>query len=229
MLAGAAAIGLFVGVGHYKASWSLLLSEKAKERATILRLAGAFVGAYSETRRQHMRADAPVPATFRARAMQAFNASAPASNALRLDMVGFPGRAVEREPTDAALADVIRSFVGAAPEAASYTLDTPQGPVLRTVYPSIANKESCVSCHNALQPATKGHWRLGDVMGAYVIDAPMGGAVAILKRNAIAAALGAFIVLAGMAAIFMREGRRTADREPVARLPSDSGAASSAT
>lgn len=228
MLAGAAAIGLFVGVGYYSASWSLLLSEKAQERETILRLTGAFVGAYSESRRRHMRADAPVPATFRARAMQAFNASAPAADALRLDMVGFPGRAVEREPTDADVADAIRGFVAAEPEAASFTLDTPQGPVLRTVYPSVANKESCVSCHNALQPNTKGHWRLNDIMGAYVIDAPLGAAAATLKRNAVVAALGAFIVVAVMAAVFLREGRRMAGPESPERSPPASSAASSA-
>jgi diguanylate cyclase (GGDEF)-like protein/PAS domain S-box-containing protein len=43
--------------------------------------------------------------------------------------------------------------------------------MFRTVYPSLAREQSCVNCHNELQP-TKTRWHLNDVMGAFVIDVP---------------------------------------------------------
>jgi hypothetical protein len=45
--------------------------------------------------------------------------------------------------------------------------------VLRTVYPSLAREQSCVSCHNDLQKGTV-QWQLNDVMGAFAIDVPAG-------------------------------------------------------
>jgi len=41
--------------------------------------------------------------------------------------------------------------------------------VLRTMYPSIAREQSCVDCHNKIQNNSEA-WKIGDLMGAYVID-----------------------------------------------------------
>jgi len=44
--------------------------------------------------------------------------------------------------------------------------------MFRTVYPSYAKQQSCVDCHNSIQPDQ--HWKLGDLMGAFSIDVPAG-------------------------------------------------------
>lgn len=209
MLAAAAAVGLAAGVGYFNVSWSLLKAEKAKEKETILRIVDGFVGVYSELRREHLRDDAPVPAAFRARAIHAFNATAPEVDAIRIAMVGFPDRAIESEPLDAEMASAIREFAGSAdPRATAVTLATAAGPMQRTLYPSIATQESCVACHNALQPGAEAAWRLGDVMGAFAIDAPIAVQARTLMRNAMAFGTLVFAVIALMGVFLLRERRR---------------------
>jgi hypothetical protein len=48
--------------------------------------------------------------------------------------------------------------------------------ILRSVFPSVATSQKCVDCHNALQPG-KHQWQLREIMGAYVVDRKIGGAL----------------------------------------------------
>ena len=146
--------------------------------------------------------DAPVPATFRADSIAAFNKAHGSESIFNLQMVGYPGREIKNAPLDDAMAATIRSFAGTSvPKPVSEFLTLNGEPVFRTAYPSLASQQSCVDCHNQLQ-AGKATWHLNDVMGAFVIDVPMG---AFLRSNLIeAAGLGAgiFLVMATGGLIF---------------------------
>jgi diguanylate cyclase (GGDEF)-like protein/PAS domain S-box-containing protein len=65
----------------------------------------------------------------------------------------------------------------------------------RTVYPTVAREQSCVSCHNALQPG-KAQWQLNEVMGAFVIDVPIAAFLHTVMWQSAGIALGLFLALA---------------------------------
>ncbi len=200
-------IGLLLGGAvtgtYYYLSWSTLVEGKAREKANILRLTSAFVGTYSGIRSSSLDNDAPVPATFRAHGIAAFNQTAPDQEAIRVAMVGFPGRSIKTEPIDDGMAAIIRGFAAAAgkPEPVSRFINGAE-PVLRTVYPSLASKQSCVDCHNAIQSDSP-QWALNDVMGAFSVDAPVGAAIGKMQRHA--ALAGLFIlILTAMAGSYLQ-------------------------
>jgi len=156
-----------IGLGSYTA-------DKREEKVTALALVDAFVTNYSEIRNQLASDAAPVPATFRAHSIELFNRMRSAEGTLRLVWVGRAECAIATPPADAAMAEAIEAFVaGPNPTPQSRFLALPGGTVFRTVYPSIATQQSCVDCHNRLQP-DKPQWRLNDVMGALAIDVPAG-------------------------------------------------------
>jgi PAS domain S-box-containing protein len=191
-----------VGYGFFASNLSWFKEHKSEEKITALQLVDAFVNTYSARRAKLSAVDAPVPATFRADSIATFNKAQGGDSIFNLQMVGFPGREIKTPPLDAAMASTIRSFAQTpAPKAVSEVLAINGEPVFRTAYPSLASQQSCVDCHNQLQ-AGKATWHLNDVMGAFVIDVPMGP---FLRSNFIeAAGLGAgiFLVMAAVGLIF---------------------------
>jgi diguanylate cyclase (GGDEF)-like protein/PAS domain S-box-containing protein len=63
------------------------------------------------------------------------------------------------------------------------------------VYPTVAHEQSCVSCHNTLQP-DKPQWQLGDVIGAFVIDVPISPFLRTVMWQSAGIGLGLFLALA---------------------------------
>ncbi|HEY1505686.1 MAG TPA: ATP-binding protein [Stellaceae bacterium] len=182
-----------VGYGFYVSNLSWFKEHKSEEKITALQLVDAFVNTYSAQRAKLSANDAPVPATFRADAIGAFNLAHGDDGIFNLQMVGFPGREIKTPPLDESMASTISSFAGSpTPQPVSEVVTIKGEPVFRTIYPSVANQQSCVDCHNQLQ-AGKTSWHVGDVMGAFAIDVPM---AAFLRSNLIeAAGLGAALFL----------------------------------
>jgi PAS domain S-box-containing protein len=154
-----------------------------------------------------------VPATFRAHAIERFNKMRDASNALRLLMVGPAGRAIAIPPADDDMAQTIQRFGAAAkplPETRFVTLNGET--FFRTLYPSLASQQSCVDCHNSLQPGA--HWKLNDVLGAFVIDAPAGPFLARSRWQNAGLGLGIFLML-GVVGLYISvlHFRQLAERE----------------
>src|SRR6202043_3527781 len=81
------------------------------------------------------------------------------------------------------------------PKPVSELLDVKGEQIFRTVYPTVAHEQSCVSCHNALQP-NKVPWRLGDVIGAFVIDVPISPFLRTVMWQSTGIGLGLFLALA---------------------------------
>ncbi len=202
-----------VGYGTYALGLSWYTANKGEEKITALQLVDAFVTNYSDLRSRFGGDPAPVPATFRAHSIELFNKMRDADDVLRLLWVGRAGRAIATPPADAAMADAIEAFAREdSPKAISRFLATANGLVFRTVYPSIATQQSCVDCHNALQPAQ--HWRLSEVMGAFSIDVPAGP---FLRANLLqSSALGlAIFVALGSVGLFVavQSFRQQTERE----------------
>jgi diguanylate cyclase (GGDEF)-like protein/PAS domain S-box-containing protein len=188
-----AALSVAVGCGFYYLSLNWFKEHKSNEKIIALQLVDSFVTRYSAIRSQ-VGSDAPVPASFRAQAIEAFNKQNGNSSEFRLRWVGRGGREIVTAPTDARMAEAIEAFAGTPhPKPTSELLDINGQLTFRTVYPSVAQEQSCVNCHNALQPQAQ--WRLNDVMGAFAIDVPMTPFLRSILWQSTAIGLGLFLAL----------------------------------
>jgi diguanylate cyclase (GGDEF)-like protein/PAS domain S-box-containing protein len=211
-LALCAALSASVGLGFFYFSVNWFKEHKSEEKFIALRLVDAFVTDYSAIRSQ-FGTTAPVPATFRAHAIEAFNKGRTNSNDFRLQWVGREGRQILTGPSDKQMARAIEDFVGAQnpqPHAELLTLDGQL--VFRTVYPSFAKEQSCVDCHNSLQP--NANWKLNDLMGAFAIDVPAGPFLSTIRLQSGGLALALFLALGIAGFIFSYQHfRQMSDRE----------------
>src|ERR1700716_2007950 len=180
-----------VGYGFHYFSLNWFMEHKSDEKIIALRLVDAFVTNYSAVRSQFGQ-DAPVPASFRAHAIEAFNKRAGDNSDFRLRSVGRPGREIVTPPTDPRMAEVTEAFAATPnPKPVSELLDINGEQMFRTVYPTMAQEPSCVRCHNALQPG-KAQWQLQDGIGAFVIDVPVSPFLRTVSGKAQASGLASF-------------------------------------
>jgi diguanylate cyclase (GGDEF)-like protein/PAS domain S-box-containing protein len=190
-----AALSVAVGYGFYYFSLNWFEHQKSAEKLVTLQLVDAFVNDYSAIRSQ-LGPNAPVPASFRAHAIEAFNKQNGNNSDFRLRWVGLPGREIATPPTDARMAATIAAFATMPkPKPVSELIDVGGELTFRTVYPSIAKEQSCVSCHNTLQP-DKPQWHLNDVIGAFAIDVPMSPFQRAVIWRSTGTGLGLFLALA---------------------------------
>ena len=214
----ALAVLISAGVASYFYTTSLrtFLAQKADENATALELVDSFVTTYARFRSQFGK-DAPVPATFRAHSIAALNKQLGANSPFTLRWVGREGRQIETPPVDAEMAKAIEDFAAARDARPASALVALNGQrILRTITPSVATEQSCVDCHNQLQ-AGRQQWHLGDVMGAFAIDIPVGAFMDGIKREGYLVALSLFAVLAGIGlAISLLHFRQLHEREAAA-------------
>ena len=175
-----AVMALGIGVGSYLINLHWFQVDKGAEKVTALELVDSFVAEYSKVRGALKADDAPVPATFRAHAIEQFNKKRHDDDSLRLLMVGPAGREIATAPSDAEMAATIERFIRETnPKPETRFTSVNGNLVFRTIYPSIATQQSCVDCHNMHQ-AGKAQWHLNDVMGALAIEVPAAG---FLRHN----------------------------------------------
>ncbi len=215
-LAFAGAVSASVGYAFYHSSLEKFRAQKAEEKVTALRLVDAFVTSYSGVRSQ-LGTNAPVPATFRAHSIENFNKQVGSNNQFLLRWVGRQGRHIATPPADAGMAKTIEAFAAHKDPKPVSALSTIDGRlVFRTVYPSLAREQSCVSCHNQLQQS-KPQWQLGDVMGAFAIDVPIAPFLHGIRTQSLAVGLLLFMALAAVgSAISALHFRQTDEREAAA-------------
>jgi signal transduction histidine kinase len=182
-----------LGYISYQSSLTNFLRDKAAEDRTAFELADAFVSTYAKVTAPQHPAALPVPQAFRALAFERFNAARGANEGLRVRLIGVPGREIATKAPDADVAAAIGALArDPDPAMRDFFYDSAQGPVLRTLYPSIANQQSCVDCHNRLQPAAR-RWHLNEVMGAFVLDMPAARVLEDIRRHAILVAAATFL------------------------------------
>jgi methyl-accepting chemotaxis protein len=209
----AGAISAAVASYFYSSSLKTFIAQKVEEKAATLQLVDAFVTNYSRLRSQFGE-NAPVPATFRAHSIETFNKQLGEDGSFILRWVGREGRHITTPPVDAEMARMIEAFATGTDRSPRSALTTVNSrPVLRTVYPSLANEQSCVTCHNQMQ-ANKFQWRLNDVMGAFAIDIPIGPFLQGIKDQSYTGALALFAALASIGlAISILHFRQLNERE----------------
>src|SRR6202790_5697790 len=190
-----AALSVAVGYGFYHFSLNWFKEHKSNEKNIALQLVDAFVTNYSAIQSQ-FGPGAPVPASFRAHAIEAFNKQNGDNSEFRLAWVGRPGREILTPPSDVQMARTIEAFAATTnPKPESELLEVNGERVFRTVYPTAAREQSCVSCHNALQP-DKAQWHLNDLMGAFVIDVPISPFLRTVMWQSTGIGLALFLALA---------------------------------
>jgi diguanylate cyclase (GGDEF)-like protein/PAS domain S-box-containing protein len=210
-----AALSAAVGYGVYYSSVNWFIAHKSEEKVTALRLVDAFVTNYSSLRSQ-FGATAPVPSTFRAHSIEAFNKQLGADDTFLLRWVGRPGREIKTAPSDATMAATIEAFATETNPKPKSEFLTADGQVMfRTVYPSFAREQSCVNCHNTLQPAA--NWRLNDLMGAFAIDVPVSPFLHTVRIESAGLAVVLFLALGVVGLIVSRQHfSQMAEREAAA-------------
>src|SRR6185437_5997755 len=194
LLCGVMSVG--VGVASYYSTLDWFQVNKGEEKITAVQLVDAFVSAYTKMRTQYLKQEAPVPATFRAQAIARFNEARDKANTLRLIWVGPTGREIATAPTDKEMAATIDSFTREAkPKPVTRFVTVHDALLFRTVYPSIASQQSCVTCHNQVQAGkpNKPEWHLNDVMGASVLDVPAGPFLHKALHDAVLTSLAVFL------------------------------------
>ncbi len=209
---GCAVMAAVVGVGTYWLNLHWFAVNKGDEKVTAAQLVNAFVDVYTTTRGQFMTHDAPVPSSFRAQAIERFNRDRNPDQALHLLWVGPPGREMVTPPSDANVAGDIAAFSRAAKPAPVTQFVSVHGALLlRTVYPVIASQPACVACHNEVQAARiaagkQPPWRLNDVVGAAVLDAPASPFLhqSMIDSAAIAVAVFVLSTLIGVGPFYMQ-------------------------
>jgi len=216
------ALSAGLAYGFYRQSLVSFTASKSEEKITALQLVDAFVTNYSSLRAQLGADAAPVPATFRAHSIEIFNQARDGSKVLRLRWVGRPDRFIKTPPADAAMADAIEAFARATdPKPWAGFLSVGGDEVFRTVYPSFASQQSCVDCHNRLQPGQS--WHLKELMGAFSIDVPAGPFLAALYWKCSGIGLALFTVLGTIGlAVSLLHYRQLAEREAAQALLADS-------
>lgn len=197
------------GGALYRSNVHWFETNKLEETATALRLVDAMVANYTEVRTAMMAENAPVPAAFRAHAIERFNAARDGEHQIYLDWLGVPGREVERAAEDPLTAAALRHAAETGQTAPrSEWLESGKGAVFRTIAPSIASQQACVDCHNSHR-ADSPPLQLGDILGAFVIDVPAADFLLQTRRDAAAAGALIFLVVASLSgAILILQHRR---------------------
>lgn len=145
------------------------MRSEADDRRKLVDMTNAFTSAFADERGE----GAVVPATFRRIGMDHFSnlvAKSEAGNArASMRMPGTPGLEIRVVEQDARLRALIaRLAKKRAPKAwEEHRLEGGRF-IGRTVFPSIASSDACVSCHNDALGAEL--YKVGDVMGAFVVD-----------------------------------------------------------
>src|ERR1700681_1387992 len=121
-----AVLSATVGCGFYYASLNWFKEHKSEEKITALRLVDAFVTNYSAIRTQ-FGTSAPVPATFRAHSIEAFNKQQDSDEKFRLRWVGRERRQIVTPPSDGKMAATIEAFAAMSDPKAQSELLTVDG------------------------------------------------------------------------------------------------------
>jgi PAS domain S-box-containing protein len=191
-----------VGYGFYASSIRWFQTSTGEQKATALGLVDAFVTTYTAVRAEHLATGAPVPATFRQNAIERFTKGRATDDGFRLQWVGTKGREIATPPGDEQTAEVIRRFSDTSnPQPQTMFVRAGKETVLRTVFPSIANQQSCVDCHNQMS-AGREPWKLNDVMGAFVLSVRADGFLRRAMMDAIGIGAFVFISSSGIALFF---------------------------
>ncbi|EBA17330.1 signal transduction protein containing a membrane domain an EAL and a GGDEF domain-like [Roseobacter sp. SK209-2-6] len=157
-----------LAVGFFFIAWAEDRSVSEQERLQLIEMTNSFVSVFSQNRGE----GAPVPATFRRLGIEHFTAANERTSSqydTSVRMPGLPGFELGLAESDPRLTAVMSAFA-ANPEQSAFHESRFENDRLvgRTIVPSIASSESCVTCHNEVLRQNK--YQIGDVMGTYIVE-----------------------------------------------------------
>jgi diguanylate cyclase (GGDEF)-like protein len=190
----------FFGVSMWESSRT-----EARARSEVVRFASAFVTTYAN----HRSNDMPLPAAFRRLGLEAFvekHEHEPGSEhaPLTVRVPGTPGLELAVQEPDARLALMISILAQnpTLPMIEEHRIENGRV-VARSIFPSIARSETCVSCHNEV--LKREAYKVGDVMGAFVVESDLTSAI---NKNLAYSGIAFFAGLMGCSLLARREHRR---------------------
>ena len=196
-------ISSIAAFSYYQYSQGSYILRKTEEKATILQLITAFVSTYGEHRIQDNTYNMAVPAEFRALALNSFNSARDGKELIHAEMVGVPGLEIKNAAKDSHSTQVIQKMISENSQSFWSGFSTiNESANFRTIKLVTANKESCVSCHNEIQKGIQ-EWKIGDTMGAFVLDAPANNFLTELKRNSIILGVVSFLLISTIGFIIL--------------------------
>ncbi|WP_209075919.1 methyl-accepting chemotaxis protein [Shimia sp. R9_3] len=185
--------------------------ESNTEKAALVEVIQAFFKSYVTNRGD----GAAAPASFRQEGLTNFNAAGGhGSEAFEITMPGLPDHEVVTIENDPYVRGVITGFQETQNHEIVERLIWDQGGLSSlSIYPSVAQSQACVDCHNRIVPSR--NWQLGDIMGAYVVRAD-------LNNDLIAGVTIGFVlagvVVAGLVWLQLREAAaRKVEQEAIAQ------------
>lgn len=166
-------IALLTSIGYFIIALSEDISISTRERLQLIEMTNSFVSVFSENRGDN----SPVPAKFRRLGIDHFSDIAQngqGQNETMVRMPGRPGSEIEAREMDPRLVEIIQRYVNdpSLQPLQEHRFENNRF-VGRTVYPSMATSESCVTCHNAALESEV--YEVGDVMGAFIVERDLTG------------------------------------------------------
>lgn len=149
------------------------LIENAKnENNLVINLSKGFVKAYSDFESQYANGLLPSRAIYRSHALELANLNSLFEGALHSEVVGFPGKSINKGPTDDKMRRQMLLLQTSSDQDMNLTsVIKNDKSVVRTVAPFYATEQACVDCHNSIQHLTEPEkWQVGDLMGAQVVE-----------------------------------------------------------
>lgn len=142
-----------------------------RERQQLVEMTNGFTEVFSEVRGEH----SPIPAEFRRLGVQKFseeNANLSSNSTTIFRVPGLPGLELGSRSDDPRVRELINDVIAAKPEVELHETRFEDGRLIgRTLVPSVARSEACVTCHN--QALGRPIYEVGDVMGAFVVESDL--------------------------------------------------------
>lgn len=183
--------------------WEFSRTE-ADDRARIVQLAEAFVKEYADQHSEGM----PLPASFRRIGLESFLQTRVGDKThapVRVRVPGPPGLELGSEEPLAHVAQKITVIAESRDPAIYEELRVEGSRVIgRSIFPTFATSEVCVSCHNKELGGTP--YKAGDVMGAFVVESDL---TAFVMRSLAYSGVAFGVLLLGYQLLANRENRRT--------------------
>lgn len=196
-------ISIVVGTVTYQSGQDNFRQRKEEEKAAIWKVTAAFFESYASHLGPEGTIGMPSPQTLRAEALHLFSELQSEDDGSVAVAVGRAGREIGVSPDPHAEATM--SILAANPAIETWSeYHRKDGELhLRIVKPIVANQPNCVSCHNALQ-APEVEWKMGDLMGAFVVDAPTTAAFSALRKEAFMVSFVIFMAVALMGSLLLK-------------------------
>jgi len=176
---------------------------KKIEKEALLRLADGFVRAYSS-----LTSDPTVPpATLTHVALKNYLETNTDRDQTRISWIGIPGREIATPPADEKLGRRLLDIAGTADPATEVRiLKTRDATILRSIHPSVALQQDCVTCHNQVA-AERGQplWQIGEMMGAFVLEVTIDDFLLSLGKKSVGFGAAFFLISTVIGFVFFRQ------------------------